>query len=311
MANDTMRAIRIHEYGGPEKLMLEEVPRPRPSGNEVLLKVKAAGVNPADWKFRSGMLKDWRPLQFPWIPGSDGSGVVEEIGPEQKSFRRGQEVFGAFAASYAEYAIAAAGDIAEKPRNLSFDEAAAVPVGALTAWNVIMEQQPLEPGMRVLVLGAAGGVGLFSVQLARWKKARVIGTCSRGNIEFVRSLGAELAIDYAAGPVSKQVTEVDLVVDTVGGEAGVDALATLRKGGLLVTVAGMAPEERAKSLGVRAVSGHRSSSEKLPELRELLRSRIIVPVVSKAYALADAAKAHADSESRHGRGRIVLHIADS
>jgi len=310
MASDTMRAIRIHEYGGADKLQLEQVPRLRPTGSEVLLRVKSAGVNPADWKFRSGLLKDWHPLQFPWTPGNDGAGVVEEVGPDEKGFRRGQEVFGCFGGSYAEYAIAAPGDIAEKPRNLSFDEAAAVPVGALTAWNVVIETAGLEPGMRVLVLGAAGGVGLFSIQLARWKKARVIGTCSRGNMEFVRSLGAELVIDYTSGSPAQQVKDIDVVVDTVGGDAAEQALATLKSGGLLVTVAGAPPEAAAKSRGVRAVAGHRASGEKLGELRELLRSRIVVPVVFTTYGLADARKAQEESESRHGRGRIVLHIAD-
>jgi NADPH:quinone reductase-like Zn-dependent oxidoreductase len=312
MANDSMRAIRIHQYGGPDQLRLEQVPRPPPTGGEVLVRVKSAGVDPVDWKIRSGFLKDWRPVSFPWIPGGEGAGVVEEVGPDGKGFKRGQEVFGCFGGSYAEYATAAPGDIAEKPRNLSFDEAAAVPIGALTAWNVVIETAGLEPGMRMLVLGAAGGVGHFAVQLARWKKARVIGTCSRGNMEFVRTLGAEQVIDYAAGPLGEraEAKNVDVVVDTVGGDTAVQALATLKAGGLLVTVAGPAPEEQAKSLGARAVAGHRASAERLGELRELLRSRIIVPVVHQVYGLADARKAQEQSETRHGRGRIVLHIAD-
>ncbi len=220
MSIPTTQAIRVHAYGGPEQLKLEQLPRPVPQAGEVLVHVHAAGVNPIDWKLRAGFLKDFFPQSFPHIPGRDLAGIVEEVGPGVTTFQKGQAVFGQSAnGSYTEYAVASVQTLALKPETISFDEAATIPVGATTAWQGLFDHGQLQSGQRVLILGAAGGVGLFAVQLARWKGAQVIGTASTANLDFVRSLGAETVIDYTTTAVERAVHDVDLVLDTVGGEA--------------------------------------------------------------------------------------------
>ncbi|HEU5101489.1 MAG TPA: NADP-dependent oxidoreductase [Roseiflexaceae bacterium] len=201
MVRKQIDAIRVHQYGGPEQLKLERIACPEPQADEVLVKVHAAGVLPAEWKTRQGLFHAFRPASFPYIPGSAFAGVVEQVGPGVTAFRAGQAVFGRTNnGAYAEYATVAAATIAFKPPSLSFDEAAAISGGATVAWTALFENGDLRPGQRVLIHGAAGGVGSFAVQLARWKGAHVIGTASATNLEFVRSLGAAAAIDYAAAP---------------------------------------------------------------------------------------------------------------
>ncbi len=306
MPETTMRAIRVPGYGGPEVLRVEQVQRPEPGAPQVLVRLKAAGVNPVDWKHRSGMIRDFMPLKFPWTPGIDGAGIVEAVGSGAKAVKPGDPVFGVFNGSYAEFALAGEEDVQPKPQNLTFEEAAAVPVGALTAWT-ILEDAGVAAGQRVLVLGAAGGVGLFAVQLARWKGARITGTCSAANLDFVRSLGAE-PIDYQAGRYETRVRNVDVVVDTVGGETLDRAYETLKPGGVIVSVAGQVSEEEARARGARAVRSGRAPSQNLREIARLLESAKIKPVVGASFPLAEAARAHELVASRHGRGRVVLRI---
>ena len=185
-----MKAIQFHEYGGPEVLALEEIATPQPGAGQVLVRVVAAGVNPADWKIRSGAYQAFMPLPLPSIPGMEGAGVVESVGADVTDFQPGQEVYGILLGGYAEYALAEASRIRLKPDHLSFEEAASVPVGALTAWSAV-EAANIQPGQQVLVHGAAGGVGLYAVQLAHLKDAHVTATGSAKNAEYIRSLGAE------------------------------------------------------------------------------------------------------------------------
>jgi NADPH:quinone reductase-like Zn-dependent oxidoreductase len=308
--SNNMQAIQVHAYGGPEVLSLESIPCPTPQAGQVLVRVLAAGVHPVDVNLRSGKYKAFMPLQFPWIPGRDGAGLVASVGEGVTKFQPGQAVYGLFSGSYAEYALAAVSDINHKPDGLTFEEAAAVPVGALTAWKMVVEVANVQAGQRVLVQGAAGGVGVFTVQLAAWRGAHVIGTASAGHLDFVRSLGAEQAVDYQAAPFETVIHDVDLVLDTVGGEVGERSLLTLKKGGLLVTVAGPAPEEKARQLGVRALSGGRSSPEALRQLTELIEAKKIRPMVGEVFPLAEAARAHAQSATGHGLGRMILRVAD-
>jgi len=310
VSNLTMQAIRAHDYGGPEVLVLEPAPRPQPQADQVLIRVKAAGVNPADWKYRAGLYKQFMPLQFPWIPGLEGAGIVEAVGADVTTFKLGQAVYGPFGSAYAEYAVAPASDLQPNPAQLTFDQAAAVPMGALTAWQAVIEEADVQSGQRVLVQGAAGGVGLYAVQFARWKGAHVIGVASAGNIEFVRSLGAETVIDYNAAPFETIVHDVDVVVDTVGGEIPERSWQVLRPGGVLVTIAALLSPEAGQAHGVRAVSARRASAEKLSQISELLESKQITPVVGTTFPLAEARQAHELSQTGHGRGRIVLHLAD-
>src|SRR5215472_8478444 len=219
MSTPTMRVIHVYRYGGPEQLKLEEKPRPEPSPGEVLLRVHAAGVNPIDWKIRQGLMKDFQPVTFPYTPGIEVAGVVEAVGPGVTAFQIGQAVIGRCASgAYAEYLTISAEAVALKPQSLRFAEAASVPVGLMTAWRALFEHGGLIAGQRVLIVGAAGGVGLFAVQLAKWKGAQVIGTTSKANLAFVRSLGADTVVDYTTTPVESVIQDVDLVLDGVGGE---------------------------------------------------------------------------------------------
>lgn len=305
---EMMQAVCFHEYGGPEKLVLDKVPRPSPKPSEVLIRMKAAGVNPVDWKIRAGFLRETFRTRLPHIPGTDGAGEIEEVGADVSSLARGEAVFGIIIASYAQYAVAAADHVTRKPTGISFEQAAAVPLGALTAWNAVIEVGDIRADQLVLVLGAAGGVGTFAVQLARWKGAHVVGTASKANAEFVISRGAERVIDYQSERVEEAVRDADVVIDTVGGEALEHSLSSLRRGGTLVTVAGQPPHERAQAYGVRALSAGRASPQRMRDVADLLASGVLVPVVGHVYPLAEARAAHEASQSRHGSGRIVLRI---
>ena len=310
MSNHMIKAIQIQDYGGPELLRLEEVPNPQPGEGQVLIRILAAGVNPADWMMRAGYFKQFMPLQFPWTPGVEGAGIIEAVGTGVTQFKLGQAVFGLVMGAYAEYALAAAGDLQPKPAAVSFEQAASVAMGALTAWAAVVETAQLQSGQRVLVHGAAGGVGLYAVQLARWKGAHVIGTASAANAEFARSLGVEQVIDYNSQPFESLVHDLDAVIDTVGGEIPERSLQTLRRGGVLVTVAGRLPPDMGKAQGVRALSAGRAPAENLGQIAQLIEAGKIRPVAGKVFPLSEARQAQELSQTGHGRGRIVLHIAE-
>ncbi len=311
MATQTINAIQVHDYGDADQLKLEQIPQPEPQEGEVLVRVYAAGVNPVDWKTRAGWLKDFRPSTFPYVPGAELAGVVEKVGAGVTAFQPGQEVFGRSSkGTYAEYSIVPANALALKPETLSFDEAATIPVGATTAWQGLFDHGNLQPGQRVLILGGAGGVGLFAVQFARWKGAHVISTASTSNVDFVRSLGAETVIDYTKARVEDEVHDIDLVFDTIGGEALASAWPTLKRGGTLVSIAGQPDEAKARELGVRTARfSSQVTSELLSTFAKLIDEGQIKPVVGAVFSLSDAGKAQDLSQSGHGRGRIVLRIA--
>ncbi len=306
MSNETMQAARIHDYGGPEQIVIEQVPRPEPKAGEVLVHLKAAGVNPADWKARAGYFKQFIPLVFPWIPGLEGAGTVEALGPNVTEFQRGQAVFGPINNSYAEYAAAPIKELVAKPENLTFEEAASVSVGALTAWQAVIEEAQVKPGQHVLVQGGAGGVGLYAVQFARWKGAHVIATASAANVDFVRSIGAEQVIDYHNTKFEDAVKDVDVVIDTVGGDLLERSLRVIRPGGVYVTTAGRVDPEAGRLHGLRVTSARRADVAKLQSIIELLRSKQIVPYVGPMFPLSQARQAQELSQTGHGRGRIVL-----
>ena len=310
MANKTMQAIQASDYGDPDVLVLNSAPRPEPKDGEVLIRVKASGVNPADWNYRSGAYKQFMPLQFPWTPGLEGSGVVEAVGTNVTSFKKGDEIYGNLKASYAEYTVTSEHELGIKPKSITFDEAAAVPMGALVAWQALIEKADLQAGQRVLVHGAAGGVGVYVVQLAKWKGAHVIGTASASNVDFLRSLGVETVIDYNKNPFETVVHDADVVIDTVGGDLPERSFQVLKRGGVFVTIAARLLENAGQQQGVRAMSSARASADKLQTISELIESKKLKPVVGKVFSLADASKAHELSQTRHGRGRIVLHVAE-
>lgn len=313
MSSQTMQAIRYHAYGGPEQLLLEPAPRPPLQPGTVLVRVLAAGINPWDWKLRSGEYRQFMPVKFPHTPGIELAGVVEEVGPGVTGWKKGQAVYAGATATHAEYAVVHANALVAKPASLSFEQAASVPVGAVTAWRA-MELADVKAGQHVLVQGAAGGVGIFAAQLARWKGAHVIGTASANNHEFLRSLGVETVVDYHTTPIESAAHDVDVVFDTVGGEVGVHSVRVLRPGGVYVTVAGQPPKEEAEKLGVKAEgvgpSDAARNAEFLRQISDLVESGKIKAPVTNVFPLAEARKAFALGETGHGRGRIVLHIAD-
>ncbi len=303
-----IQAVRFHEYGDADKLVSDRIPRPQPSANEVLVKIHYAGVNPVDWKIRAGYLKDFMPVSLPFTPGIDFSGVIEEIGAGVENFAKGQAVFGMARGAYAEYAVASVTDIALKPDTVSWEEAAAVPVGGLTAWKAV-EDAGVSAGQKVVIQGAAGGVGSIAVQFARMKGAKVTGTSSTTNVAFVKSLGAEQGVDYTGNSGAADIRGADVVIDTVGGTTLDQSYGLLKSGGMLVTVAGMISEEKTKEFGIRALSSGRGPGELLKPIADLLSNGSLRVEVGKIFPLAEAKAAHELSQIGHGRGRILLKVA--
>jgi NADPH:quinone reductase-like Zn-dependent oxidoreductase len=246
------------------------------------------------------------PLDLPFQPGSDFSGIIEEPGPDVTDFKTGQAVFGIAKGSYAEYAVASAGDIAVKPDNLSFENAATIPIGALTAWKAV-EDGGIKAGQTVVVQGAAGGVGLFAVQFARAKGASVIGTSSEANADFVKSLGAVRSVDYTKGPVEAEINNADAVIDTVGGETLEKSYALLKKGGVLVTVAGHISMEKAAGYGIKAIVSGRGPASQLGMIGGMA-AKSLHSEAGQIFPLEQAGAAHELSQTGHGRGHIVLRV---
>ena len=308
-----MKAIRIHQYGGPEVLAQVEMQRPTPGPNEVLIKVHAASVNPFDWKARAGYVKEFFPLTFPATLGSDVSGTVEEVGPGATRFKRGDEVYaslGLEGGGYAEYAVAKETIVAEKPGMLDHVQAAAVPSAGITAWQALLEVAQLRAGQKVLIHGAAGGVGNFAVQFAKAKGAYVIGTASSRNQSLLRELGVDKAIDYTKTRFEDVVRNVDVVLDTIGNETQERSFKVLKKGGILVSIVQPPSEELAAKHGVRALFyGSHPSASDLAQITKLIDADKVKPVVETVLPLAEARRAHELSQSGHARGKIVLKAA--
>jgi NADPH:quinone reductase-like Zn-dependent oxidoreductase len=308
MPQEMMRAVRFHDYGPPENLVVDEVPRPAPGEGEVLVRVHAVGVHPFDWKLRKGLMREFMPVPLPHTPGADFAGVVATVGPGVEGLQVGDEIYGSAQATYAEYLTATVDAIGRKPANLTFVEAAAVPIGAATAWASV-EAADVQPGQRVLVHGGAGGVGQYVVQLARHRGATVIGTASADNADLLRSLGAEQVIDYAGSRFEDIVRDVDAVIDTVGGELIDRSLPVVRKGGVVATIAGQPSQQRAAELGIRAISVRgKITADVLDRVTALIEDGTLRVQVSKVLPLDAAAEAHATSETGHSRGRLVLEV---
>jgi NADPH:quinone reductase-like Zn-dependent oxidoreductase len=307
-----MRAVRFHEYGPSAVLVVDETDRPEPKAGEVLIQVHAAGVNPIDWKMRAGMLQQYMPVTLPHTPGLDVAGTVVSVGDGINDFAVGDRVFGRGAGTYAEYAVASIATIAKIPEGVTFEQAATLHVGGVTAWLGLFDAGHLEAGQRLLVQGGAGGVGAIAVQLGHWRGAYVIATTSTANVEFVRSLGADEVIDYTTVDVDGAVHDVDVVLDTVGGAVTAQSWSALTPGGILVTVVGGADAATAASHGVRteAVGRPPETRPYLEKLGALVASGALKPQIQQVFPLDEAADAHAASETGHGRGRILLRATD-
>lgn len=309
----TMKAVVIHSYGGRDVLVTEDVHVPEIADDEVLIKVHAAGVNPVDWKVRAGYLKEMLPYEFPLILGWDVSGTVEKAGSSVTRLNVGDEVYALADISrngaYAEF-IAVKGDgVALKPRSLDHIHAASVPLAALTAWQAIFGAAELSKGQKILIHAAAGGVGSFAVQLARWKGAHVLGTASARNREFLLGLGADEVIDYTVTPFEDVAVDVDVVLDAMGGETQERSWKTLDSEGILVSILGPPDENKAAEFGVRGVGVFvRPDAGQLAEIAELIDNGHVKPKVTEILPMADVAKAHEMSETEHVRGKIVLEV---
>ncbi|PSL43808.1 NADPH:quinone reductase-like Zn-dependent oxidoreductase [Chitinophaga niastensis] len=307
MRNLHIPAIRVHAYGASDQLFLEEVPVPVPAKDEVLLKIVASGVNPIDWKIREGMMQ--HPL--PFTPGVEASGVVTAVGDGVFGMKIGDEVYGAVDGSYAAYAVAPAVQLYHKPLHLSFEEAAAMG-GGKTAWGALFDVAKLTKGQRILIHAGAGGVGLFAVQLAFNAGAYVIATASAENMDFVTSLGANEVIDYKAAPFETQMSPVDIVFDTVGGETTNRSIAVVKPGGLLLCIVNMPTPEKVEAAGIRALWGGTKTVTAMKEIDKLLHKELIKPYVRKVFkSLSHAAAAQDYSQNGGpGRGKIVLRISE-
>lgn len=317
----TMKAIRIHEYGNAQVLRYEDAARPKPSDGEVLVRVFATGVNPFDWKVRSGALKEMIPLRLPWIPGNDFSGVVESVGGGVTNLHAGDEVFGKTDlpnnGSYAQYVVVNRSALAAKPRTLDHVHAAAVPVAALTAWQSLFGDSrgpalELGAGQTVLILDAAGGIGSFAVQLAKWKGARVIVTSRRpGQESHLRELGADTVIDLERQRLD-DAGQVDAVLDLVGGDLQQQAWSQVKQGGALASALGPPSEEEAKARGVRTVAVFTlTNAAQLAEIAKLIDAGTLKVVVSETVPLESARRAHQLLEGGGVRGKIVLTVPRS
>ncbi|GAA6623595.1 NADP-dependent oxidoreductase [Scytonema sp. NUACC26] len=306
-----MQAIRVYEYGESDVLTLETLAQPEPQPNEVLIRVQAAGVNPLDCKIRSGYMKEVFPMPLPFTPGMDVAGIVEAIGSDVKAFQVGQAVYGELKmGAYAEFATAPQDAIALKPQTLDFVQAASVPMVAMTAYQALFDRADLKPGQTVLIHAASGGVGMFAVQFAKWKGAHVIGTTSAANGEFVQSLGADRVIDYKATPFEQVVQNVDVVLDTLGGNTQARSYSVLKPGGILVSTPAPPDSKKAQEQGIRAeMVNMEISASLLEEIANLLDSGLVKTVITQTFPLSEARQAQDLSQSGHVRGKIVLQIS--
>jgi NADPH:quinone reductase-like Zn-dependent oxidoreductase len=312
-----MRAIRIHEYGDASVLRCEDAREPALLPNDVLIRVHAAAVNPADCQFRRGDYRTIAPLAMPAILGWDVSGTVERLGLEVTGFRIGEPVFAMCEmgrdGAYAEFVAVRAMHVAPAPRSLPLKTAAAVPLAALTAWQALFDLGQLTAGQSVLMLGAAGGVGLFAVQLAQLAGARVTATARPENHELLRSLGAERCVDYREANWNSSLRGFDLVLDGVGGTTREEAWDALREGGMLVAIA-MPPADTAEAANRRcrgATAQVVPNGARLREIRAMIDAGKLKVLIDSEYPLANVEAAHRRSESRQARGKILLNVASS
>ena len=310
-----MQAIRVHQFGGLDSLVLEDVPRPSPREGEVLLRVKAAGVGPWDAVVRSG--RSVLPQPLPLTLGSDVAGVIEQIGPGVSQFKVGDAVFGAtnsqFTGGYAEYAVASATKLAKMPPRLGFVDAASVPVVACTAWQMVVDHGEVDPTKRVLVHGAAGNVGAYAVQLARRTAREVVATARSHDVAPVHALGADRVIDVQRSQFEEGLTNVDVVLDTIGGDTQDRSFAVLKPGGVLVSVVAAPDQEKAARHGVRALFFLvEVSSDRLEQIAALIEAGELTTNVGDVLPLAAARTAHEMLAGKpHKRGKIVLTVDGS
>jgi NADPH:quinone reductase-like Zn-dependent oxidoreductase len=319
-----MKAIRIHAFGGPEVMQLDEVPTPVPAADEILLKVYASSVNPADYIIRQGGNELLRPfLQLPLGLGLDAAGIVEATGSEVTHLKQGDKVYGVpnfpGDGAYVEYLTAKATQFSPMPTNITFNEAGAIPSCALIAWNAIVDLGKVQPGQRVLIHGAAGGVGNLAVQFAKAKGAYVIGTASTHNFDFLKELGADEVIDYNKQNFATILKDIDLIFNAspVRDESvRFRSAETIKEGGIFVcshldtplSEELLAAFKSKNATGTLVGGGSMTYTSSLSGTTELIAAGKVKAMISKVYPLAEVAAAHRESETKHVRGKLVIEI---
>jgi NADPH:quinone reductase-like Zn-dependent oxidoreductase len=308
----TMKAVRIRSFGGPEVLELADVAKPEPKDDEVLIRVRAASVNPVDYKIRSGAYPVVKQDQLPRVLGSDVAGEIASCGRAVRNFKEGDTVYAMLdggPGGYAEYVAIKADLAAPKPGQLDYRAAAAVPLAGLTAWQGLFDHGHLEAGQRVLIHGGAGGVGHLAVQFAKARGATVATTVAGEDIEFVKHLGADQAIDYTRERFEEKVHDVDLVLDLIAGETQDRSWAVLKDGGTMISSLEQPSEAKARQHHARAerFMAHPDRAE-LIEIGQLIDAGRVRPHVSAVFELRDAAEAQAQLERHHAQGKVVLQM---
>src|ERR1700737_1462222 len=310
----TMKAVVVHEYGGPEVLKYEDAPRPEPKENEVLVAVVGAGVNPVDALIRSGKYAKVFGTNLPLVPGYDIAGVVEKIGTKIAKLKVGDAVYAypMWGGGYAEYAVATEGEAALKPKSISFVEAAGVPLAALTAWQALIDVAKMDKGQTVLIHGGSGGVGSFAIQIAKARGAKVIATASTSNQDLLKQLGADVAIDYTKQKFEDVAKDVDVVLDSVGKDTLARSYGVVKKGGFIASLVAKPDRAGRDKYGIRgAPISVKPNASELAEITKLIDEKKIKPIVSQVLPLTDAVKAQEQAATHHTRGKIVLKIADA
>ena len=309
----TMKAVVAHEYGGPEKLKLEEVQVPEPKENEILVRVIGSGVNPADPLILNGKYAKEFGTHLPLILGYDMAGIVVKAGSKVSKLKVGDPVYAylLWGGGWAEYCISNENESAIKPKSLSFFNASAVPLAALTAWQALIDAGKIQSGQTVLIHGGSGGVGSFAIQIAKARGARVIATASARNQDLLKQLGADVAIDYTKPNWENAVHDVDFALLPVGGETMQRTYGIMKKGGTMATLIQRADQAELEKRGLHGapIFSHPDANE-LAEITKLIEANKIKPIISEILPLSEAAKVTAQAETHHTRGKIVLKIAD-
>ena len=308
-----MKAMVAHEYGSPEVLKLEDVPRPVPKENEVLVRVIASGVNPVDTLIVSGKYAKEFGTHLPLTPGYDIAGVVEQTGAKITKLKVGDPIYGyiLWGGGFAQYDIATEGEVAIKPKSLNYEEAASVPLVALTAWQALIDAAKLTTGQTVLIHGGSGGVGTMAIQIAKARGARVIATASTANQDVLKELGADVTVDYTRQKFEDVARDVDVVLDSVGKDTLARSYGVVKRGGFIATLVARLNQSELDKHGIRGASiSVKPDANELNEITRLIDAKKIKPVVTEVLPLTEAVKALQQAAIHHTRGKIVLKIAE-
>jgi NADPH:quinone reductase-like Zn-dependent oxidoreductase len=303
-----MKAVQVRQWGGIDAANIEDVERPQPAAGEVLVRVKATSVNPLDWAIREGYLQEY--ISLPYLLGSDVSGNIEALGEGVEGLEIGMAIYGMKGmrgGGFSEYTAMLPDELAAKPTTLNYQQAAAVPHAALTAWQILFDVGGLTEGQRVLIHAAAGGVGHYAVQFAKLKGAYVIGTGSAKNEAFIHELGADEFVDYPNTPFESVVKDIDLVLDTVGYDTTARSYQVLKPGGLLVSIVNPPSAEALEKYNIRATMyGAHPDAAQLSEISRLIDDGKIKPYINQVLQIDQVQEALQLSQGRHVRGKLVL-----